>query len=85
MRWSDRILPLGVAVIGALVAALGLAGCGRKGGLDAAARAAVAQAAGSAAPEPGRSAPDAAAGMLTPPPRNADRRSAVQPRLALID
>jgi hypothetical protein len=34
MRWSDRILPR-VAVIGVLVAALGLAGCGRKGGLDA--------------------------------------------------
>ena len=34
MRWSDRILPR-VAVIGVLAAALGLAGCGRKGGLDA--------------------------------------------------
>ena len=33
MRWSDRILPR-VAVIGVLAAALGLAGCGRKGGLD---------------------------------------------------
>ena len=31
--WSDRWLAR-IAVIGALVAALGLAGCGRKGGLD---------------------------------------------------
>jgi predicted small lipoprotein YifL len=30
---SDRVL-LRIAVIGALAAALGLAGCGRKGGLD---------------------------------------------------
>jgi predicted small lipoprotein YifL len=33
MRSSDRILSR-IAVVGALVAALGLAGCGRKGGLD---------------------------------------------------
>jgi hypothetical protein len=32
--WSDRRL-VRIAVIGALVAALGLAGCGRKSGLDA--------------------------------------------------
>jgi len=31
--WSDRRLTR-IAVIGALVAALGLTGCGRKGGLD---------------------------------------------------
>ncbi len=33
MRSSDCIL-LRIAAVGALVAALGLAGCGRKGGLD---------------------------------------------------
>jgi predicted small lipoprotein YifL len=42
-----------IAAIGALVAALGLAGCGRKAGLDPPPAAAVSQAAPEARPEAG--------------------------------
>lgn len=49
---SNRVLAR-IAVIGALVAALGLAGCGRKGGLDPpAATAAVSEPAPAAKPGP---------------------------------
>jgi predicted small lipoprotein YifL len=67
MRWSDRILPR-VAVIGVLVAALGLAGCGRKGGLDAPpAGASIAQEpTAGAPPEPGV-APDTRPALAPPP------------------
>jgi predicted small lipoprotein YifL len=42
-----------IAVIGALVAALGLAGCGRKGGLDPPPGASVAEQSAGAQPGPG--------------------------------
>jgi predicted small lipoprotein YifL len=63
MRWSDRILPR-VAVIGVLVAALGLAGCGRKGGLDAPPASVVQEPV--APPEPGV-APDTRPALAPPP------------------
>ena len=45
-----------IAVIGALVAALGLAGCGRKGGLDPPPGASIAEPSAGAQPEPGSAA-----------------------------
>jgi predicted small lipoprotein YifL len=65
MRWSDRILPR-VAVIGVLVAALGLAGCGRKGGLDAPPGSANIAQEPVAPPEPGV-VPDTRPALAPPP------------------
>jgi hypothetical protein len=62
--WSDRRLAR-IAVIGALVAALGLAGCGRKSGLDPPPGAAVVDQ-GAPPPGPAEVGPDGR--PLAPPP-----------------
>jgi predicted small lipoprotein YifL len=54
------------AVLGVLVAALGLAGCGRKGGLDAPPMAAAGDLQASGQPAPG-STPGAAGKPVSPP------------------
>ena len=62
-----------IAAIGALVAALGLAGCGRKGGLDPPPGAAVADQGAVAQPVPGTEVgPD---GRVAPPPPGPQRRT----------
>jgi predicted small lipoprotein YifL len=63
-----------IAVIGALVAALGLAGCGRKGGLDPPPGATAA--ADQAAPPPG-AAPPASPDALPPPVQPLPRRTPI--------
>jgi predicted small lipoprotein YifL len=63
-----------IAVIGALVAALGLAGCGRKGGLDPPPGATAA--ADQAAPPPGV-APPASPDALPPPVQPLPRRTPI--------
>jgi predicted small lipoprotein YifL len=61
-----------IAIVGALVGALGLAGCGRKGGLD---------------PPPGASVPDggAAATPAAPPEIGPDGRPLPPPRRTPLD
>ena len=64
-----------IAVIGALVAALGLAGCGRKGGLDPPPGATAAAADQSVRP-PG-AAPPASPDALPPPTQPLPRRTPI--------
>ena len=63
-----------IAVIGALVAALGLAGCGRKGGLDPPPGATAAAADPSVAPG---AAPPASPDALPPPTQPLPRRTPI--------
>jgi predicted small lipoprotein YifL len=73
--WSDPRL-VRIAVIGALVAALGLAGCGRKGGLDAPPGASVVDQSAAVQPLPGPEVgPDGK--PLAPPPLAPRRRTPV--------
>jgi predicted small lipoprotein YifL len=71
---SDRRLAR-IAIIGALVAALGLAGCGRKGGLDPPAASVVDQ--GTVAP-PGLGGPEIAPdGKVVAPAQGPKRRTPI--------
>jgi predicted small lipoprotein YifL len=65
--WSDRRL-VRIAVIGALAAALGLAGCGRKGGLDPPPGASVVDQGAPGAPPPGPAGIGPDGRPLAPPP-----------------
>jgi predicted small lipoprotein YifL len=73
--WSDPRLAR-IAVIGALVAALGLAGCGRKGGLDSPPGASVVDQSAAVQPLPGPEVgPDGK--PMAPPPLAPRRRTPV--------
>ena len=65
-----------IAVIGALVAALGVAGCGRKGGLDPPPGATAAAAAADESVAPG-AAPPASPDALPPPVQPTPRRTPI--------
>ena len=64
-----------IAAIGALVAALGLAGCGRKGGLDPPPAAAVADQNGTSQPPPGTAVGPDGRTVAVAPPQGPPRRT----------
>jgi predicted small lipoprotein YifL len=74
--WSDRRLGR-IAVIGALVAALGLAGCGRKGGLDAPPTASAIDPSSAVQPGPGPESGVGPDGKAMAPARGPQRRTPI--------